>query len=87
MSQAKEIFESLKRQVRDDLFRVHAICPRCDLEDGGAVRAGCPVVDEYMVERVINTCAVGIRAMEAAADASERINLGIPNVPQTTIFL
>lgn len=77
MSAAKNIFEELKRQVRDDLFRVHEVCPRCVVNAGDSTRTGCPVVDEYMVERIINTCAVGVRAMESAANASERINMGL----------
>jgi len=89
---AEEILESLKRQIRDELYRVHVGghgdgCPQCVREDGGATWGGCPIIDEYMVERVINTCAVGIRAMEAVANASERINLGIPDAPNTTIYL
>ena len=61
-----EIYEKLKANVREELFRVHEICPRCELEDGSSKPKACPVVDEFMVERVINVCAVGVRAMEAS---------------------
>jgi hypothetical protein len=67
-----EIYEQLKRNVRNELYRVHVEghgdgCPKCIRLDGGATWGGCPVIDEYMVERVINVCNVGLQAMPRAA--------------------
>lgn len=90
MSVSEEILESLKRHVRDELYRVHVGghedgCPRCTVVD--STWQGCSVIDEYMVERVINTCAVGVRAMEAAANAAERVNLGVLSASPDVVYL
>ena len=71
---AQEIYETLKRHVRDELYRVHTGghgdgCPQCIRE--GATWKGCPVIDEYMVERIINVCNSGIQGMTIAAQREQ----------------
>jgi hypothetical protein len=68
----EEIYEQLKRHVRDELYRVHVGghgdgCPQCTRLD--STWTGCPVIDEFMVERVINVCNVGLQAIALAAQS------------------
>ena len=75
MSDTKEIYETLKSHVRDELYRVHVGghgdgCPKCVVVD--SMWQGCPVIDEYMVERVINTCYPGFLALQAAETEQQK---------------
>jgi hypothetical protein len=69
-----EAYGQLKRQVRDELFRVHVAggdgCPKCTRE--GATWTGCPVVDEFAIERIINVCNVGLMGMQLSAEREQR---------------
>lgn len=68
-----EMYEQLKRQMRDELFRVHVGegegCPKCTRE--GATWTGCPVVDDA-VEPVIEICRAGLLGMELSAEREQR---------------
>jgi hypothetical protein len=70
-----EAYEALKRHVRDELYRVHVGghgdgCPQCVAVD--STWQGCPVIDEFMVERVINLCNVGLQAMDLHAQREQQ---------------
>jgi hypothetical protein len=75
-----EIYEQLKRHVRDELRSEErgghgGGCPQCIREDGGATWGGCPVIDEFMVERVISTCSAGLEGMRIAERPGQPVQL------------
>lgn len=86
-----EIHETLRRQVRDELYRVHVGghgdgCPQCIRIEGGSVWDGCPVIDEYMIDRVISTVSAGLQGM-AIAVQREQTNQPATSITSTVVVV